>query len=294
MMRKITFRSLVGLAVLLLSLLGLQTHATAQSQIVITKEFDYIEQGTVGIIKVVGTDLAGGVAVIFDRQYPFFPTSQGLACLISVDMTQRIKDYPIKVTLYQVDGNAINWEDTVKVNSGGFIAEPSFILPSNKLNLLNPVVQENEDLRLHSVYGLVTPQRFWDGPIIYPLNGRVGSPYGSVRTYNDGQSRRHSGVDLSAGMGTPVAAVANGRVVFARDLDIHGNVVVIDHGWGVYSSYSHMSAFYVVPGQMVLQGDIVGLSGNTGRSTGPHLHWEIAVNGIWLDPIRFARVKLPN
>jgi murein DD-endopeptidase MepM/ murein hydrolase activator NlpD len=274
--------------------LSLWSRAAAQDQIVITKEFVTIDQGSVGIIKVTGGDLAGGVAVVFERQYPFFATSQGVAALISVDMLQRIKDYPIAVTLYRSDGSSLGWEDVVTVSGGGFIAESNFVLPTDRMNLLNPEVQANEDLRLRTVFGLVTPQRFWDGPVSLPLNGRLGSPFGSLRTYTDGQQRRHTGVDLSTGAGVPIAASANGRVVFARQLDIHGNHVVVDHGWGVFSAYSHLSALYVVPGQMVLQGDILGLTGNTGRSTGPHLHWEIAVNGIWVDPIRFVQIKLPN
>lgn len=292
--RRPIVRLVFASALLVLLSTVLLTRALAQNQIVITKEFDFIEQGSVGAIRVTGEGLAGGVADAFERQYPFFPTAGGFAALISVEMTQRIKEYPVKVTLYSANGGTVQWEDVIKVNAGGFIAEPNFVLPRDRMNLLNPDIQANEDARLRSVYGLVTPQRFWDGPISFPLNGKIGSPFGSVRTYSDGQTRRHTGVDLSATTGVPVLASANGRVVFAQPLDIHGNHVVVDHGWGVFSAYSHFSALYVVPGQMVLQGDVLGLSGNTGRSTGPHLHWEIAVNGIWVDPLRFIRLKLPN
>lgn len=285
---------LLALVLVMLTTFGMSYTASAQSQIVIEKQFDWIEQGSVGIIKVTGPNLAGGVAVVFDHQYPFFSTSQGFASLISVDFRQKINDYPIKVTLYEADGSKIDWEDTIKVTSGGFIAESDFALPSNKVYLLNPDIQTNEDARILSVFSVVTPERYWDGPFNYPLNGRIGSPFGSVRTFNGGEARRHTGVDLSAAAGTPVYASANGRIVFARPMDIHGNHVIIDHGWGVFSSYSHLSALYVVPGQMVMQGDVIGLSGTTGRSTGPHLHWEIGVNGNWVDPVKFARVKLPN
>jgi murein DD-endopeptidase MepM/ murein hydrolase activator NlpD len=141
---------------------------------------------------------------------------------------------------------------------------------------------------------MVTPERLWEGQFTVPVNGRVSSPFGSVRTFNDGTTRRHLGLDFTVPHGTPVLTSAGGRVVFARGLDIHGNCVIVDHGWGVFSSYSHLREMFVVPGQMVLQGEVVGLSGNTGRSTGPHLHWEIAVNGNRISPQTFTGIKLPN
>jgi len=155
-------------------------------------------------------------------------------------------------------------------------------------------VQQSEDRRLLSTYSIVTPVRFWDGAFTMPVNGALGSPFGSWRLYNGTVQKRHTGYDLRAAFGTPVLASASGRVVLSRPLDIHGENVVIDHGWGVFSEYAHLSARYVVPGQFVLQGDVIGLSGNTGRSTGPHLHWEIAVNGIWVNPVAFTQLKLPS
>jgi murein DD-endopeptidase MepM/ murein hydrolase activator NlpD len=272
---------------------GVLTRVSAQQSIVINKEFQAIEQGSIGVIRVSGPDIASVEARVFDRTYPFFVTTQGFASLISVDLRQRIREYPLTIILTMTNGTAVTWEDKIKVNSGGFIAEPSFALPADRMYLLNPDIQTNEDFRLRTIYSGVTTERFWDGPVSVPMSGRFGSPFGSVRTYTDGQTRRHTGVDISAATGTLVLASSNGRVVFARPLDIHGNHVVIDHGWGIFSAYSHLSTLYVVPGQFVLQGDVIGLSGNTGRSTGPHLHWEIAVNGIWVDPVRFQQVKLP-
>lgn len=289
--RRLIITVIIGIAVIVTS--SVLTRVAAQPSIVINKEFQFIEQGSVGVIRVTGPDIVNAEARVFDRVYPFFTITQGFATLISVDMRQRIREYPLTVTLSMKNGTQVKWEDKVKVNSGGFIAEPNFVLPSDRLYLLNPDIQTNEDLRLTSVYAGLTRERFWDGPLSVPMTGRFGSPFGSVRSYTDGQTRRHTGADISAVTGTPIVASSNGRVVFARQLDIHGNHVVIDHGWGIFSAYSHLSVLYVVPGQFVLQGDIIGLSGNTGRSTGPHLHWEIAVNGVWVDPVRFREVKLP-
>lgn len=292
--------NLLNCLLVLTLLLGVTAHgdvaraqSTAQPTIVINKAFEFIEQGTVGVLRLSGAEVVGATAQVFNRTYPFFTTQQGFASLIAVEVKTAIREHPITVTIQLRDGSTLAWNDTIKVASGGFIAESTFTLPKDRMFLLNPDVQTNEDIRLLSAFGMLTPERYWDSAFTYPVNGRIGSPFGSVRTYSDGQVRRHTGVDFSAPVGTPVLAVSNGRVAFARNLDIHGNHVIIDHGWGIFSAYSHFSAFLVVPGQFVLQGDALGVSGNTGRSSGPHVHFEISVNGVWVDPVRFLRVKLP-
>jgi murein DD-endopeptidase MepM/ murein hydrolase activator NlpD len=274
--------------------LGSLDRVNAQQQIVINLDFDYIRQGSVGVITLTGPDLAGAQASAFGRAYPFFPTSKGFACLLSVAYSQSIKDYPIQVTVTRKDGSKVSWEGMIKVASGEFIAEDPFTLPADKLHLLRDDVQQSEDSLLLSVYKPVTPARYWEGAFTTPVNAPFTSPFGSARFYNNGAKRRHTGIDLTAAVGTPVMASASGRVVLSRPLDIHGNSIVIDHGWGVFSEYAHLSERYVVPGQFVLQGDVIGLSGNTGRSTGPHVHWEIAVNGNWVNPRAFMQLKLPN
>ncbi len=280
----------------LLAVLGLLTRASAEQPTVVKLDFDYIRQGTAGVILLTGPDIAAAVASALDRTYPFFPTSQGFVCLLAVPMEQRIKDYPLQITVTRRNGSTATWEGTLKVASGQFIAEDptQLIMPANKLNLLRDDVQQSEDTRLLNTYSLVTPVRYWEGMFTPPVNGPLSSPFGSFRTYNGTVTRRHTGYDFRAPAGTPVLASASGRVVLSRPLDIHGNNVVIDHGWGIYSEYAHLSERYVVPGQFVLQGDVIGLSGNTGRSTGPHVHWEIAVNGVWVNPLTFMQTKLPN
>ena len=274
---------------------GVIAPALSQSSIVVSMEFEYLRQGTAGILKMSGPDLAGGVVNVLDRSYPFFPVSDGFAALIAVPIEQRIrKDYPMLITLYRTDGSAMNYDSELRVESGEFIRESDFTLPSDRVYLLAPDIQLNEDARLKAVYSVVTPNRFWEGQFKMPVSGRLTSPFGSVRTFNDGSTRRHTGYDFQLTAGVPIMAAASGRVVFARHMDIHGNIVIIDHGWGVFSSYSHMKEMYVVPGQQVLQGEVLGVSGNTGRSTGPHLHWEVAVNGVWVNPITFSGLRLPG
>ena len=277
-------------------LLGAARPALAEQPVTVKLEFDFLRQGSAGVIMLTGQNITGATAFVFGRGYPFFPVSQGFACLMSVSIYAQIKDYPMNIVIDTKDGTSTTWEGSLKVAEGQFITETPFVMPSDKRYLLRDDVQQSEDAKLLSTYSLVTQTKYWDGPFTMPANAGLGSPFGSWRSYSGagGVNRRHTGYDLRAGSGTPVLASANGRVVFSGWLDIHGYNIIIDHGWGVYSEYAHLSQRYVVPGQFVLQGDVLGLSGNTGRSTGPHIHWEIAVNGNWVNPITFMQVKLPN
>ena len=187
-------------------------------------------------------------------------------------------------------GRAVN----EAMQSGGYIQEDPFSLPGNKIYLLRDDIQASENLRLLTTYSVITPDRYWEGVFTPPVNGPLSSPFGSTRLFNGIATKRHTGYDFKVPSGTPILASASGRVVLSRPMDIHGNNVVFDHGWGVFSEYAHMSVRYVVPGQFVLQGDVIGLSGTTGRSTGPHVHWEIAVNGVWVNPLQFMQVRIPS
>ncbi len=264
----------------------------AEQPIQINLEFQYLRQGTAGIIRLTSPEVTGGVASTLGRIYPFFRTSAGYASLLVVPMDTRIQDYPLSVTIYKKTGT-VSWQGTLKVASGQFIAESDFNLPSDKLYLFRPDIQASEDARLKAVYSMITPERFWEGRFILPVDSASASPFGTVRALGNGLILRHTGLDLRAATGVPVQASANGRVVFARPVDIHGNMVIIDHGWGVFSAYAHLSEYYVVPGQFVLQGEVLGRSGNTGRSGGPHLHWEVAIEGIAVDPVAFLQLRLP-
>jgi murein DD-endopeptidase MepM/ murein hydrolase activator NlpD len=119
------------------------------------------------------------------------------------------------------------------------------------------------------------------GGWIWPVNGTITSPFG----YRWG--RMHEGIDISVPEGTPVRAAKAGSVILAAYTGGYGNYTCVDHGGGLSSCYAHQSSFAVSPGDQVGQGDVIGYSGNTGSSTGPHLHFEIRVNGTAVDPLGY-------
>jgi len=126
-------------------------------------------------------------------------------------------------------------------------------------------------------------------PSIWPVDGRLMSPFGARTDPFSGEGAMHTGVDLEAHYGTPVRATADGIVAHAEWGGSYGKVVVLDHGSGLQSLYAHLSRFEVVPGQEIRRGDILGLSGGTGRVTSPHLHYEVRMHGTPVNPYPFLR-----
>lgn len=131
-------------------------------------------------------------------------------------------------------------------------------------------------------------EKLWEGTFLQPVEGRISTEYAVMRYVNGSlTSYRHSGIDIAAPSGTPIMAANHGQVTFASDLIVSGNVIVLDHGYGLFSSYVHLSEIYVEEGQVVKKGDIIGAVGSTGYSTGPHLHWSLWKNGVYLNPWKF-------
>ncbi len=123
-----------------------------------------------------------------------------------------------------------------------------------------------------------------NGRFIIPVNGRISSEYGYRTHPISGARRLHAGMDIAAGTGTPIGAAGSGTVIFAGWRGGYGNCIIIDHGGGIATLYAHQSRLGASVGQSVGQGQVIGYVGSTGYSTGPHLHWEVRVNGSPQNP----------
>jgi murein DD-endopeptidase MepM/ murein hydrolase activator NlpD len=139
----------------------------------------------------------------------------------------------------------------------------------------------------------VTADRLWSGAFTAPADAPISDVFGSQRIFNGAASSPHQGLDFRVPPGTPVAAMNNGAVLLARPLYFEGNFVVIDHGQGLLTLYLHLSEFKVKEGDVVKRGEVIGLSGGTGRATGPHLHVAVRWQGTYLDPARLIHLPLP-
>lgn len=156
------------------------------------------------------------------------------------------------------------------------------------------VKQIDEDQKIKKDYlNRVTPEREWSGKFTAPADAAISDVFGTQRIFNGKTQSSHLGLDFRVPSGTPVAAMNEGTVLLARPLYFEGNCVVIDHGQGLLTIYMHLSDFAVKEGDHVNRGQRVGLSGGTGRTTGPHLHVAVRWQGTYLDPAGMMQLRLP-
>jgi murein DD-endopeptidase MepM/ murein hydrolase activator NlpD len=195
---------------------------------------------------------------------------------------------PLTVTV-----GAETWTMGLPVRAGVFDTEQ---IPASAADpILSEAAKVNAELaRMTQLFAVSTPggwtprSRF-AVPLGPEVSYAVSSPFGSRRTYGGGSGlTAHAGEDFAAPDGTPVLAPAAGTVILAEPLFVRGNAVVIDHGRGVHSGYWHMATLSVKPGDRVTPGQVLGTVGNTGLSTGAHLHWELRVDGIAVDPLQWV------
>lgn len=264
----------------------------AGTGVTLERYFLDLPQGGVGLLRLVG-DVVEALVVFRGRNTTFMPSEDGLYALVVADIDTAVRTYPLQVLVATSDGALQTLEVNVNVISSGYFGQV-FTVPADRAYLINPEVERNEFARLSAMMQTITYQKLWDeNGFNAPIGAEYSSAFGLYRILNQTVQTRHTGWDQTAPVGTPVGAMASGRVVFAEPLDIRGNYVLIDHGWGVFSGYAHFSQVNVAQGQTVQAGEIIGLSGNTGRSSGPHLHWELNINGEWVDGVAFMRLWLP-
>lgn len=268
-----------------------------QAGVTLELYFDKVRQGRAGLMHISGEGVTGARARFQDRVTDFFPVEDdGFYGFFAAGMELAARSYDLSVFAIMSDGTRVTFDTRVVVDLGGFIGQ-TLEIPPERVHLIDPEVERTEFARLNAVFQNVTTEVLWDSGEVdfqYPINAAITSPFGAVRFLNGTTETRHTGWDMTATTGTPVAAMAAGKVAFAAPLDIRGNYVLIDHGYGLFSGYAHLSVINVVRGQEITKGQIIAMSGNQGRSSGPHMHWEINLNGEWIDSVDFMKMWIPG
>lgn len=204
--------------------------------------------------------------------------------------------HPEKYELKIISNND-NINKNIKVLPGDF-KESYITVDSNKVEIIRPqnketIERKNKDSQLvKEARKISSSTKLWQNKFIWPVKGTITTPFAATRYVNGKLNNRHSGIDIAAPQGTPIKATANGTVKLSTELLVTGNTIIIDHGWNVFSSYSHLDSMNVSPGQEVNVGDIIGNIGSTGFSTGPHLHWAVTLNGVFINPLQFLEEDL--
>jgi len=255
-----------------------------------------LTQGQTAEIKV---DAHPGLSMngsLMDHPLNFFPDpSVGYVALQGVHAMAEPGLYPLALQVSAPDGLQFNYSQMVLVQAGDFVYDRS--LPVDPATL-DPETNRTENELWYTSAAAVTPERLWNGPLAFPVDpafaGCFSSRFGSRRSYNNGAyDFFHTGLDFCGQVGDPVYAAASGIVVFTGQLTVRGNATMIDHGWGVYTAYMHQSEILVNHGDHVEKGQLIGRVGNTGRVEGPHLHFEVLVGDVQVDPLAWLNGEFP-
>jgi len=241
-----------------------------------------------------GMDLGGSLA---GYSFDFFNSSDSnYDALQGVHAMLEPGFYPLVITGTLSTGESFGFSQAVYVKEGDYVYDPTLIVSPETID---PAVTKPEDAQWAALTAPVTPEKFWNGQFHAPVPPEFAdcfpSRFGSRRSYNNGSyDYFHTGLDFCGNNTTDVLAPAGGRVVFSGPLTVRGNATIIDHGQGVYTGYLHQSKLLVEAGEMVQPGQVIGKIGATGRVTGPHLHWEIWVNGVQVDPLEWLEKIFPS
>ena len=248
-------------------------------------------QGHTAVISITGsTDLNLGGGLV-GHELQFFPEGDGnWVAMQGVPLEAEGDTTTFSISGTLANGFGFIFSQPVRIQSGGFARANLFVDPE----FLDGERSVTETAQVTEMMSAVTPEKMWSGLWGWPhdLVDDVTSEFGVYRTYNGGLSEGfHYGVDFGGGALLAIYAPAPGRVVFAGPMDIRGNATFIDHGWGVYTAYYHQEEIQVQVGDAVEPGQIIGIVGKSGRVSGPHLHWEVWVNGVPVEPLDWlARV----
>jgi len=203
--------------------------------------------------------------------------------VIPLDATPGPSGY--RLTATGADGSSLTIDEELSISAKSFpeqrlTVESKFVNPPKS----TAARIEREKKRLEAIYARRTSLPPPDSPFVRPVPGDETSEFGTRRIFNGEPRAPHAGIDLQAKTGTPVVASGPGRVALAADLYFSGRTVIVDHGGGLFTLYAHLSKIQAKEGAAVKEGDPVGLSGATGRVTGPHLHWGAKVGAAIFDP----------
>ena len=253
-----------------------------------------VRQGDVCLIRASGAASLRSIYGEFKgERFPVAPGEQHKTYegLIGIDMSTRPATYEIKVVAMDEDGRVNSKGLTLKVDKVEFGTE-KLSLPSYMVDLDAKTLERvnKEAKKLQILFQTFRDERLWRSTFVRPVEGKLSGAFGLNRIINGQRRSPHTGVDLQAEKGTPVLACNAGFVVLADELFFAGRSVILDHGWGLYSMYCHLSETLVKEGDRVHTGAMLGRVGSTGRSTRPHLHWAIRINRARVDPLSLLKI----
>jgi murein DD-endopeptidase MepM/ murein hydrolase activator NlpD len=288
-------------ALFLLYLLAFVLAAGRAQSPVVTLTPARVEAGSPELIRVEAADAAGIDGEWMGRKLEFFRGLEGRSnldgrawfALAGVDVEASPGPSELKISVRLARGGLREVSLPVEIlpahyRTSSLTVAPQFVEPGPE-ELKR--IEEEKQLK-ERIFAVSAPEPLWTGSFLPPVTSPSSDSFGTRRTFNGQLASIHKGMDFRAAEGTPVRAANRGVVVLARPLYYEGNCVVIDHGLNLFTISMHLSQIAVREGQAVAAGELLGLSGATGRVTGPHLHWGVRWREAYLDPAKLLQLNL--
>ena len=267
---------------------------TSAQSIAVTLTPAMVESGSPELIRVDAPATAKLDGEWLGRKLEFFRARDGQAwfALAGVDVEAPAGPSTLRIVVH-TGSDALDLNRTVEIHpahyrTGSLSVAPKFVEPGPEALQQIEAERQLKD----GVFAASSPEPLWTGSFRRPVSAPPTASFGVRRIFNGKLASIHKGMDFRAATGTPVRAGNSGVVVLARPLYYEGNCVVIDHGLGLFTLSMHLSRIDVQVGQRVASGDRIGLSGATGRVTGPHLHWAVRWQDAYLDPAKLLQLDL--
>jgi murein DD-endopeptidase MepM/ murein hydrolase activator NlpD len=270
-----------------------QTQTTAPPAVSLTPAI--VVAGSPELLRVSAPEAKSINGEWLDRKLEFFPSRDHRTwfALAGVDVEASAATSTLQIYVHLADNTTRDLTETIEIHpahyrTGVLTVPPKFVEPGP--DELKQIAADSEIKA--RVFATSANEPLWSGTFRAPVHSPPTDSFGTRRTFNGKLASIHKGMDFRASLGTQVRAANSGTVVLARPLYFEGNCVVIDHGLGLYTLSMHFSRIDVREGQHVSAGDALGLSGATGRVTGPHLHWAVRWQGAYLDPAKLLHLNL--
>jgi murein DD-endopeptidase MepM/ murein hydrolase activator NlpD len=250
-----------------------------------------VGRGETLLITVQAAGASGGSALVGGEVFPLVVDGDTLFAVVGVALNAALG--PAEVNATTVDASGEELDALAAAYEVVTVERPVdyLTLTEEEASVLTPEAAAEERRLRAEQFAEFDRERRWAGLFRLPVEGIFTTQFGSGRSTNGGPvGNFHSGTDIAAGLGTAITAPAAGRVAWVGAMPIRGNTVILDHGAGVLTGYHHLDETRVAVGQLVEAGVVIGLMGSTGLSTGPHLHWEMTIYGVNVDPMTWTRV----
>jgi murein DD-endopeptidase MepM/ murein hydrolase activator NlpD len=275
----------IGFALVILALGEGRSFAGPAHQRTASKPIEMF-QGEIAELRIPGKGLAHVEGWLGKTAVPFFLSGKGdYTAWVGADLEARAALVTVLIKATTLAGTQKDSQISLRIKPKTFKKEAFSV--AQEFEPLSPealarIRRDQEEFS--RVFVTSAPELLWEGRFLLPVSSEITSPFGYRRVINGTPRAPHTGVDLRAASGTEVVAPNHGRVVLLGDFFFSGQSLVLDHGGGLYTMYFHLSEFRVEMGADVRKGDVIALSGMSGRVTGPHLHWGARLGGARVDP----------